>query len=380
MFRRSSVPLFLEEYCSLSLGTAFEAVRLYRMDDPDKLDSVAAPVDETPDLGGHPLFPRPVGEVGPDPRRFDMIHIERWLPDGTKEVCPRTFSGKELRSWEQVVEIGGGECTYQLRAQCGRTYRYQAYSEKAALDAGFLTLLNTLMQAQANNNAAFLNSNAAILKTILDRGQAQGPNPLEIFREVKPLLGGGGGATEVLKGIEIAKGLLPQAVAPVPGFAPPEEDLTGMLGGILKLIAPAQQASAPAAQPPAPAAAPPSAPPHAPPAAMPPLASPPPGWAWCYTSSGLSLMPAPQVTGAQPQTLREVLADPAMRDRLRTLLAESEPQIPQPATAPAPVPGYAPPPSAAAIPQPADNLGELPDFLKAMSSLFSPKKPMPGEG
>ncbi|MDI3291505.1 hypothetical protein [Polyangium sp. 15x6] len=86
--------------------------------------------DEPADLGGHPLFPRPETETGRDHRRFDIIQIQRWLPDGTKEVCPKPWKGSELRSWQQVIDMYGGECTYQLAAQCGKTHRFQAYSEK----------------------------------------------------------------------------------------------------------------------------------------------------------------------------------------------------------------------------------------------------------
>jgi hypothetical protein len=82
--------------------------------------------------GGHPLFPRPETEAGPDRRRFDIIHIIRYKHDGTKEICPKAWRGAELRSWEQVVENYGGGI-YQLAAQCDRTYRYQAYTEKTTL-------------------------------------------------------------------------------------------------------------------------------------------------------------------------------------------------------------------------------------------------------
>ncbi|UQA60432.1 hypothetical protein [Polyangium aurulentum] len=74
--------------------------------------------------------PRPETEAGPDPRKFDLIQIQRWLPDGTKEVCPKSWKGSELRSWQQIVDQYGGECTYQLWAQCGKTHRFQAYSDK----------------------------------------------------------------------------------------------------------------------------------------------------------------------------------------------------------------------------------------------------------
>jgi len=82
-----------------------------------------------PEQGGHPLFPRPETESGPDLRRFDKIIIERMLPSGARERCPRGFRGSDLQSWEQIVDMYGGG-TYQLIAQCGKTYRFQAYSDK----------------------------------------------------------------------------------------------------------------------------------------------------------------------------------------------------------------------------------------------------------
>ena len=82
------------------------------------------------DAGGHPLFPRPETATGPDTRKFDLIQIRRRGPDGKLEVCPKTFSGSELRSWEQIVEMYGGGCEYQLIAQCGKTHRFSAYSER----------------------------------------------------------------------------------------------------------------------------------------------------------------------------------------------------------------------------------------------------------
>jgi hypothetical protein len=82
---------------------------------------------------GHPLFPRPESETGPDPRNIDLIHIERWLPDGTREVCPIAFKASEIRSWEDITKRFGGECTYQLRAQCGTTFRWQGTTEKTPI-------------------------------------------------------------------------------------------------------------------------------------------------------------------------------------------------------------------------------------------------------
>ena len=90
---------------------------------------IANSEEQTMDWGGHPLFPRAETETGPDRRRFDIIHIQRIKSDGSREICPKAWRGSDLRSWEQVVDAYGGG-TYQLMAQCSRTFRFQAYSEK----------------------------------------------------------------------------------------------------------------------------------------------------------------------------------------------------------------------------------------------------------
>lgn len=92
----------------------------------------ANPQDQTSEWGGHPLFPRAETETGPDRRRFDIIHIQRYKSDGSREICPKSWRGSELRSLEQIVEAYGGG-TYQFIAQCGRTFRYQAFSDKVFL-------------------------------------------------------------------------------------------------------------------------------------------------------------------------------------------------------------------------------------------------------
>ena len=92
------------------------------------LDGAGASIEQ--DWGGHPLFPRPATAKGPDLRKFDLIRIQRWLPDGTKEVCSKVWSGSELRSLEQVVDMYGGDCTYRFIALCGKTNQFQAYSAK----------------------------------------------------------------------------------------------------------------------------------------------------------------------------------------------------------------------------------------------------------
>ncbi len=92
----------------------------------------ANPQEQTSEWGGHPLFPRAETETGPDRRRFDLIHIQRYRSDGSREICPKAWRGSDLRSLEQIAEAYGGG-TYQFIAQCGRTFRYQAFSDKVFL-------------------------------------------------------------------------------------------------------------------------------------------------------------------------------------------------------------------------------------------------------
>ena len=99
------------------------------------------------DWGGHPLFPRPMDAEGPDPRRFDFLRISRLLPNGEPEICPRIWKGSELRSWAQIVDKYGGG-TYQIRAQCGRTWRYQASTEWTVFDGPSRPLLDVVPQPE----------------------------------------------------------------------------------------------------------------------------------------------------------------------------------------------------------------------------------------
>jgi len=92
----------------------------------------AKPQEQNPEWGGHPLFPRAETETGPDRRSFDIIHIQRFKSDGTREVCPKAWRGSDLRSWEQIVEAYGGG-VYQLTSQCSRTFRLQANTERVQL-------------------------------------------------------------------------------------------------------------------------------------------------------------------------------------------------------------------------------------------------------
>lgn len=79
--------------------------------------------------GGHPMFPLPPGHTGPDLRPIDLIHLERFHEDGTKEVLPTPLPASEIRSWADVVaRFGGG--VYVARAQCAKTHRFQAQTAR----------------------------------------------------------------------------------------------------------------------------------------------------------------------------------------------------------------------------------------------------------
>lgn len=321
---------------------------------------------QTIEWGGHPLFPRAENETGPDPRRFDLIHIQRYRSDGSRDVCPKAWRGADLRSWEQIVEAYGGG-TYQLMAQCSRTFRFQAYSEKmqfsgpskpfVAVNQSQITHeqapVNMPQYAPAHNPPAYPqapphgypypqppaasgnaetlalvravieSSNAeksTLMRALLER-PAKETGSLEVLREILPFMQGGTGGTKaLLQGVELARGLFAgNQPVPVNGQV---EDLA-MLGQVLRMIAPT--APAPATTP--------AAPPSPPPAALTPPGAPPPGHTWAYTASGWMLVqleqlqalpaqmpvPAPQQTAPKPSepmtptnsnSLEEVLADP----------------------------------------------------------------------
>jgi len=87
--------------------------------------------DSNDDYTGHPLFPIPMDRVVTARRRFDLIQINRILPDKkTRETCPILFPGSDLRSWQQILDMFGGECYYQLQGVCSKTRRYTARSER----------------------------------------------------------------------------------------------------------------------------------------------------------------------------------------------------------------------------------------------------------
>jgi len=87
--------------------------------------------DSDDDYIGHPLFPIPMDRVVTARRRFDLIQINRILPDKkTRETCRILFKGSELRSWQQILDMFGGECYYQLQGVCSKTRQYTARSER----------------------------------------------------------------------------------------------------------------------------------------------------------------------------------------------------------------------------------------------------------
>lgn len=77
--------------------------------EPPGLDGQSSAVE--PDLGGHPLFLRD-GTVR-----------------GTSQTEPKA-PAVALRSWQQIIDLYGGECWHQLAALCGKTLRYTATSER----------------------------------------------------------------------------------------------------------------------------------------------------------------------------------------------------------------------------------------------------------
>jgi len=87
--------------------------------------------DSDGEYTGHPLFPIPMDRVVTARRRFDLSQINRILPDKkTRETCPILFPGSDLRSWQQILDMFGGECFYQLQGVCSKTRRYTARSER----------------------------------------------------------------------------------------------------------------------------------------------------------------------------------------------------------------------------------------------------------
>jgi hypothetical protein len=343
-------------------------------------------LDRTPsiesDPGGHPLFPRPETETGPDPRKFDIIVIHRWLPDGTREVCPKPWKGSELRSWQQIIDQYGGECTYQLGAQCGKTHRFQAWSEKMFFagparkpfveqprtpapapaapapqyiyppmppQSGRSDDMVALLRVMMETNATI---QTALMKSLLER-QPQ-TDPLMVVREIMPLIKGdnpsktGSGAVYergMERGIELAKQI---------GGAAPSGGGSDDLGDIEKIfrlfsLAKSTTAAAPSAQPqPQPQPVAPPAWPAAPSGYPAPVGSPWEGWECFHTAMGWAMRPA---TAHQPPFAWP--APPASVPPPPAPVAPPVPAAPPPAPPVAPPVPAAPPPAPVAPPVPA---------------------------
>lgn len=360
------------------------------------------------DEGGHPLFPRPETETGPDRRKFDIIQLIRWLPDNTKEVCPKAWKGSELRSWEQVIDLYGGECTYQLVAQCGKSHRFTAWSEKlyfgspakrpfveraaapaptptsatpphaVAPAAQPLTLqampanaLNPVPyyalppqpppQPPPNNSAEMFGFLTMIVKLLLEQRAAPPPppppvtNPIEMMRELIPILqngaGGQGSAKTLMQGIQFARELYLQNGGGAAKASRGGGDELGDIVSIAKALGAFKQAPSPApapALPPAPAAPAPA-----------PAQAVPAGVDWAHV----------------------IRTNPSVRAELRALLAEEAPPAPA-ASSPVPVAPPAPPvaPTVPQAPPPAPPYPPppapvMPSPVRAPAPLGPPPEP-----
>ncbi|MDI1450768.1 hypothetical protein [Polyangium sp. 6x1] len=189
-------------------------------------------------------------------RKFDLIQIRRWGPDGKMEVCPKTFKGSELRTYEQIVNMyGGGE--YQLVSQDAKTHQFSAWSDRMRFPgpskpfvdvppapspspahapqgyygapspypaAGGSEMMVAMMRVMFESNAAVLkllvdrqdggsNVQTALVSKLLERLlERQAQNPLELLRDTVPLLqalnGGGGNTKQFMQGVEFAKEVL----------------------------------------------------------------------------------------------------------------------------------------------------------------------------
>jgi len=386
------------------------------------------------DWGGHPLFPRAETETGPDPRKFDRIQLVRYNADGSREVAPKAWKGSELHSWQQVLDEYGGEATYQLVAQCGKTHKYSAWSEKwyfsypprkpwgngpvAPPVRQDVPQSAPLPPPQTTSNDALLQMNMMLMKMAFDRQAAPQPNPVELIREVAALTSGGNrGPTPfemfkemlplmnsgertsrtLMQGIDLAREIYKNAPAAAPARSE-SDDMTDVMN-MVKLFTAVRPANPPApaapAQTPAPAPNPQQAIP------VPPC-PPPPGYGWMFTQQGwvafhlgmtnaqftnrpAPIPAAPQAPAApMPQIhdedvmLRKLLEHPEMRAKLQALLAEPAPVPPPapPAPVPAPSATQTPSPVSAAVPAPPGppqvSANALPDMLTAAGWSFTP--------
>lgn len=344
---------------------------------------------ETEEWGGHPLFPRAATETGPDRRKFDRILLIRYHPNGSREVASKTWKGSELHSWQQILDEYGGECTYQLAAQCGKTHQYSAWSEKwyfsgpAQKPFGKLPVggavrqdapIQQSPQSQTPMIDVLLQMNLAIVKMLLDQQAAQQPNPIELLRAVAPLINQGPTQFEILKemlplmnreedtsqalmqGIEFACEL--HGNAPTADSTQASDDIGDMMN-IVKLIA--------AVRPANPAPAPPTPPPAQIQSALAPPCPPPPGYGWLYTRQGWVAFPiamaaqspvananravsapipqAPKPVAVAPPMkindedvlLRKLVEHPETRAKIRAMLVTPQPaHVPPPSPVPAP--------------------------------------------
>jgi hypothetical protein len=342
---------------------------------------------------GHPLFPRGYTETGPDRRRIVWIQLVRYLPDGTREVCPKMYKASELRSWQQVVDEHGGESTYQAGGQ-DEEHRFTAWSEKCFFgspprkafsggpwvpkqepanaapapspqttqDALLLTLVKLLAERRdpppppPPNPAELLHGVAALLN-----GLNRGPSGIEMVKEMMPLMHGGERTSRMfMQGIDFARDMMKNAPAPEPARS--NSDDLSMMMDLAKLFTAVRPANTPApaapVQTPAPA-------PNPPQQSFPvPPCLPPSGYGWMFTQEGwvafplgitntqFANRPAPIPAAPAPATpmpqindedavLRKLLEHPEMRAKLVAMLGES-PRTPAPVPHPAPP---APPPA-----------------------------------
>lgn len=349
------------------------------------------------DWGGHPLFGRADTETGPDRRKFDRIQLIRYHADGTREVAPKTWKGSELHSWQQILDEYGGESTYQLVAQCGKTHQYSAWSEKwyfaspprkpMGTGPGGGAFRQETPQAQVqqapqaqpmamNTQDLLLQMNLAFVKMFMEKqaapqqstaellhgvaallnGLNRGPSGIEMVKEMMPLMHGGERTSRTfMQGIDFARDLIKNAPAEA---APSKSDDLSTMMELAKVFTALRPASSPA--PAAPAQTPAPAPNPQQSAVPVPPCPPPPGYGWMFTQQGwvafhlgmtntqfanrpAPIPAAPQAPAASmPQIqdedvmLRKLLEHPDLRAKLQTMLAE-------PPRTPAPVPHPAPP-------------------------------------
>jgi hypothetical protein len=192
--------------------------------------------------------------------------------------------------------------------------------ERAQAPSVEQSLMGLMFKAMTERDALFF-------KVIAERQAAQAPtpaaNPLEVIRELKPLLDSNTAPGQFMQGIEIAKSLLTQA----PGAPPPQEDFMSTFAGIMRQFGgamPLQGMPAPAAPAPAPAA-------PAPPPAPAPPAYPPP------------YEPVMQMD----DLMRMIVQQPHLMARFLQVHSHFAPAVAAPPAAPAPPPAR---PSSAAAP------------------------------